>query len=96
MTLRTPEQSRLLTCPIARVSGLNPTPSKCQAQDCMFWRWEPVPADHPAFLAARAKLMQDGMAHKAAVAQIMADRSAYGVPTSPTHGFCGMAGRPVV
>jgi hypothetical protein len=40
----------------------------------------------------KAKVEGDALKHKEAVAFVMANREALGLPTKPTHGFCGLGG----
>lgn len=95
MTGHTPETAAALLCPLSRTFAAPTAESHCRGAGCAVWRWLPIPADHPAFVAAVAKLKDgDALKHKEAVAQVMADRPAYGVPTEPEEGFCGLGGRP--
>ena len=98
MTAMTPTEAAEALCPFARTFGLPQAQKGCHGPACALWRWEPIMADHPAFVAAKAKVIAEmggkQTAHAAAVAKIMADREAYGVPTSPERGFCGAGGQP--
>lgn len=65
----------------------------CIADACPLWRWVPLSAMAPDFTAAvKAKVEGDALKHKEAVAFVMANREALGLPTKPTHGFCGLGG----
>ncbi|PZQ99176.1 MAG: hypothetical protein DI533_00260 [Cereibacter sphaeroides] len=59
------------------------------------WRWLPIPADHPAFVEAVAKIKGGNtLRHGEAVKTVMADREAYGIPTKPERGYCGLGSKP--
>ena len=94
MTAMTPTEAAEALCPFARTFGLPQAQKGCHGPACALWRWEPIMADHPAFVAAIKAELAHGITHKAAVSKIMADREAYGVPTSPERGFCGAGGQP--
>ena len=69
----------------------------CIGSACMAWRWLPLLADE-AFKNAVIKAAGDigdktENRHKAA-AHVIANRAAYGLPTQPFDGFCGLAGKP--
>lgn len=69
----------------------------CVASDCMAWRWLPLMCDD-AWIAAVKKAAEElgdkSPNRNKAAAHVNANRADYGLPTSPTHGFCGLAGRP--
>lgn len=97
MTAMTPLSAQTYPCPIARVKGNQPPPAKCEADACILWRWLPLDAAAPAFkeaVSAQMKALGGGAGHhKAAVAWVMENREALGLPTKPTHGFCGLGGQ---
>ena len=94
MTIMTPESAAETLCPFARTFGLPQAQKGCHGPACALWRWDPIRADHPAFTKAVKAEIAEGLSHKAAVAKIMADRAAYGIPTKPERGFCGGGGTP--
>lgn len=85
-------------CPIARLWGQKDVNPHCRAEGCPAWRWMPLSADDADFKAAVVAKMQDmggGVGtHGKAVKHVMDNREALGLPTKPTHGFCGLGGRP--
>ena len=69
----------------------------CTANECMAWRWLPLMADD-AFKAAVIKAATEigdtsNGRHKASQ-HVIANRAAYGLPTQPFDGYCGLAGAP--
>jgi len=98
MTAMLPSEAAETLCPFSRTFGITPAQKGCHGPDCALWRWVPITTDHPAFVAAKAQVMAEmggkPIAHAAAVAKIMADRAAYGIPTKPERGFCGGGGQP--
>ncbi len=94
MTLRTPEEAAQALCPFSRVFALPQASKGCHGPSCALWRWAPIPADDPRFVAAVKKLIAEGMTHRAAVAVVSKDREAHGIPTAPERGFCGAGGAP--
>lgn len=98
MTTMTPESAAETLCPLARTFSLPTAQKGCHGPSCALWRWVPISADHPAFVAAKTQVMAEmggkPVHHANAVAKIMADREAYGVPTKPERGFCGAGGQP--
>lgn len=70
---------------------------KCCANNCMAWRWKPLMADDAWTEAVRkAAIDVDDKSHNRAkaAAHVNANRAAYGLPTKPYLGYCGLAGRP--
>ena len=94
MSVRTPEEAERLLCPLARTFQSGPTHPHCRGPVCALWRWQKLSADllKPHITARMAD--QGGKDHKAAVEWVMDNREALGIPLKPTHGFCGMGGRP--
>ena len=84
-------------CPVARLWASDVVHARCKGDACPLWRWEPLNADDPVFKAAvAAKIKELGGSpgyHKQAVAHVMANREALGLPVRPTQGFCGLGGR---
>lgn len=73
---------------------------KCQAAECMAWRWIPLEAD-AAFLAAVAKRVKvenpetgKPYHHTQAAKYVTENRAEFGLPTKPLLGYCGLAGKP--
>lgn len=95
MTALTPEEATTTWfCPLSRTFADKVAQEGCRGAECACWRWQEISADHPAFLKAIKAELATGITHKAAVAKIMADRAAYGVPVKPERGFCGLGGKP--
>jgi len=96
MTARTPEEAAGWLCPVARTFGANPAIPHCQGPSCAAWRWAELSSTllTPFVQARIASQKEQGNAggHKEAVAWVMENREALKIPTSPTHGFCGMGG----
>ena len=88
----TPEEAREMFCCNASHPADN---GLCNAEKCAAWRWLPLSASDPEFVAAIKKAMPDHKNnHKAAVKYVMDNREELGLPTIPTHGYCGLAGKP--
>lgn len=69
----------------------------CEGPKCQGWRWRPLTTDsawQSAVLRA-ADEIGDKSPHKSKAAKhVQENREAYGLPVSPTHGYCGLAGKP--
>lgn len=94
--IATPDNARLWECPTALTFA--DRQKHCRADACPLWRWVPLPADLPEFqaaIAARKKEMGGNghVVHREAVAWVMERRDELGIPTRPTHGYCGLGGR---
>lgn len=94
MTARTPESAAELLCPCARTFASPKAKEGCCGPVCAVWRWHPLPAGLLLPHIAARLAEQGGKDHKAATAWVMENREALGIPTAPTHGFCGMGGQP--
>lgn len=98
MTIHTPSDAATLLCPLARTFAASPAVKGCQGPSCALWRWAPLSSDLlTPFVQARIanqKERGEPSGHKEAVAWVMENREALGIPTKPTHGFCGMGGQP--
>jgi len=96
MTARTLQDAKGWLCPIARTFGASPTIPHCQGPSCAAWRWQELSSSiltpHVQKAIADASARGEKLAHKDAVAWVMNNREALGIPTSPTHGFCGVGG----
>lgn len=97
MTARTPEAAKELLCPFARTFAVQKAEPHCQGPSCALWRWAPLsasimtPAIQARALAVEAETGKKP-AHKDVVAWVMDRREELGIPTEPTHGFCGPRG----
>lgn len=97
MSIATPAEARSWHCPLARTwadvkgNAVNPC---CRAEACPVWRWVPLSANDPSFKAVIKQRVGQGMSHAKAVSHVMENRADLGLPTSPTHGYCGMGGEP--
>jgi len=69
---------------------------RCVGSQCMAWRWEPLMADEAFKVAVQKVAAEMGDTsngrHKAAQ-HVMANRAAYGLPTQPFDGYCGLGGK---
>ena len=87
----TEEQAKTKGCAIAGESG-------CSASDCLAWRWVEVNVADDAFIAAvkvaAEKIGDTTPSRTKAVREVIDNRAAYGLPTEPTRGYCGLAGVP--
>lgn len=76
-------------CVIAK-NGTN-----CSGQDCMAWRWFPLQANTPEYIAALKECeFERGMKPKDAAAYVNKNRAEFGIPEEPFEGYCGLAGQP--
>jgi hypothetical protein len=104
MTALIPTDAATRLCPLSRTFAATPAILGCRGPDCMFWRWEPISAADPRVtqaiqdrinaLHADKPNVSKGLLHKEAVAWVMENRRALGIPTEPEKGFCGAAGVP--
>lgn len=87
----TPTEAAQWACPQSR--AFSEPRSKCRGPECAWWRWKELDA---AILkpALAAEMARNGGNHKKAVETVMENREALGIPTKPTHGYCGAAGEP--
>ena len=91
----TPETASETLCPFARTFGSPKSQEGCRGPSCAIWRWVPLQANDPRFVSAVAKLIDGNvLKHKEAVAEVMKDREAHGVPIKPEVGYCGAGGAP--
>lgn len=98
MTLATPDTARAeWPCPLARTFyDYQRTEGACCGDECPLWRWEPLSAADPRFVAAiKARMRETQESHQKAVKHVMDNRAELGLPTEPEVGFCGAGGRPV-
>jgi hypothetical protein len=76
----------------------NETAVFCRGAICMAWRWEPLMCDD-AWVAAVKQCAEDigdkSQNRAKAAAHVNENREAYGLPTEPFRGFCGIAGKPL-
>lgn len=90
-----------MPCPMARTFAEKHGPN-CEAGSCILWRWSTVSAEvMKDAVSKEMKRLKDaagtGVAakyHKQAVANVMADPDAHDVNLNPTHGHCGLGGKP--
>ena len=90
MSYFTPKQAEAKNCPVDPEGATAIV--KCAGDQCMMWRWRPLQASDPAYLAAvKAAQKEHG---KDAAKYVNEHRAELGLPTEPTHGYCGLAGEP--
>lgn len=108
MMLMTEDNAKTKWCPHAIASHQDPRAGfrdddvdarfvnfPCIASRCMAWRWLSHNVTDGAFLAALAQRMKDtGEKGPIAIAYVQKHREEFGLPTAPTVGWCGLAGRP--
>lgn len=91
-----PSEAHEFKCPLARTFTRGPVSladAGCIGPACACWRWQPLSSD---LLTPHVKARMEGNAakHKEAVAWVMEYRDDLGIPSGPTHGFCGVGGKP--
>lgn len=92
MLFRTEEEAGKILCPVARTFAVKDITPYCRGSRCMAWRWTELKASDPRFVAAVKHAMGEHAGnHKKAVAAVMADPAAYGLP-EPERGYCGLGG----
>ena len=67
----------------------------CSGPHCMAWRWLPLIVT-PEWAVAVKKVIESCKSHNAATQMVKNDPAKYGLPTEPTLGYCGLAGKPEV
>lgn len=97
MTNRTPEQAAELLCPFARTFASPKASTNCQGPVCALWKWAPLSSGiMTEAIQSRAAQVEGDTGkkpqHKEVVAWVMDNREALGIPTKPTHGYCGPRG----
>lgn len=97
MTAYTPSDAAKVLCPQARLFGGDLT-ATCRAADCMAWRWQELSSailiPHVQRRVESEKAEGRNGSTKDATAWVMENRESLGIPTKPTHGYCGMGGKP--
>ena len=102
MTGITPQEAAAFRCPIARTFNEGKS-AACDGPACILWRWTPLAmgADHAAAISKEMKRIAEAegkkggpVYHQKAVAAVTADPAAHGLPVAPTHGYCGLGGKP--
>jgi hypothetical protein len=70
---------------------------KCIGPSCMAWRYKDHETGPEWILAvkqAAEELGDTSPSRTKAAAHVMRNRTKYGLPETPTHGWCGLAGKP--
>ena len=104
--IATPTDAAKWPCPVSRTFA-EPR-AKCRGPECPWWRWQPLDVtSDPRWaqaVAAAVTILNDkreadgkerlsaGLMHNPAVKHVMENREALGLPTKPTHGYCGGGG----
>lgn len=106
--LLTQEEARKQWCPMARTfadAQMNSSGGKCQAGQCIFWRFRhPGDARFQSAVAREEALLKEEMEksgrksgwHQEAVARVARNPWRYIIPSDEDRGYCGAAGRPEV
>lgn len=90
----TPEQAKELWCPMAKYAVKSiriPDESMCIAEKCAMWRWMPSTTTHPERIVRDT--FADGTSRDPD--RRFVEKTIH-VLDMPTHGYCGLAGRPEV
>jgi hypothetical protein len=92
----TAEEAGKLYCPLTFNSGEG-TPPWCEGPKCMAWRYKDHTTDDKwieAVQKAAKELNDTSPSRTKAARHVMNNRTKYGLPIAPTHGWCGLAGKP--
>lgn len=99
MTL-TPEEASGFYCPIARTFPEEKT-AKCMGPECILWRWGKPQWELTEFTRAAQAALKEMKAGSNAIigidnakARVRLNPEKYGLSSVPTHGYCGLGGRP--
>ena len=107
MNYLTEAKASEFACPIARVSGHEKPPARCQGSKCILWRWQPIMTNDPRWKSAMAreiallkgehkgeKPLSDHAANKQAAMNISSDIDAYVFRNENDRGWCGLGHKP--
>lgn len=87
------EEAAKLLCPFARTFAEAKAQPYCRTDACAIWRHETIASDHPLLKAAIGDKMREigkgPGGHKDAVAFVMENRDALGIPRVTGRGQCG-------
>jgi hypothetical protein len=88
----TEEEAKTKLCPQAIEYE---TRENCHGSDCMAWRWIPLNANTPEYIAALKECEKErGMTAKGAAKYVLENKAEFALPTKPFEGYCGLAGKP--
>lgn len=90
----TPTDAKSKQCPLARTFGAKEVDPKCRADDCVLWRWHPLQMDAAHRQAIQTRMSDTSESQQKATKHVLENPGQFGLPTSPTHGYCGLGGKP--
>jgi hypothetical protein len=89
------EEAKTLTCPLTIASDAALYP--CKGPQCMAWRYRDHQTDDvwaQAVRKAAEELGDTSPSRTKATRAVMNNRTKYGLSDVPSHGWCGLAGKP--
>ena len=92
----TPEKATDFGCPMVW-GNHESADGMCIAQNCIFWRWQPLMTSEPGYKEALTKaqaMHKDERGGKLPAIYVNENRAKFGLKVEPYKGWCGMAGEP--